>query len=89
MILPYKDEIIHLIKLDRSSHHKQRLNAKRVYELLKEKYPDYPCSYYTTRKFYQKFKLEFYSLSKQYVPLIHNPGNAQVDFGTVYYIQNE
>ena len=84
-ILPYEAEILELLKQERTSHHKQRLTAKRVFDLLKERHIDFPCSYYLVRKFFQKTRMEFYSLSKQCVPLKHNPGNAQADFGIIYY----
>jgi transposase len=88
-ILAYEPYILELLKQERTFHYKQRLTAKRVFELLREKHPDYPCSYYLTRKFFQNKRMEFYSLSKQYIPIKHNPGNAQADFGVIYYNHQE
>jgi|BioPla2DNA2_1021312.scaffolds.fasta_scaffold01371_2 transposase len=84
-ILPYEDDIKELLKKERNGHYKQRLTGKRIYDLLKEKYPDYPCSYSLTVRQFKKIRLEFYSLLKQYVPLIHNPAEAQVDLAEFYY----
>lgn len=49
-------------------------------------HPDFSCSYYLTKKHFTKLRREYYALVKQYIPLTHNPGKAQVDFGDFYYL---
>ncbi len=88
-ILPYENDIKALLKQERNGHYKQRLTGKRVYDLLKEMHPEYPCSYSLTIKHFKKIRLEFYSLLRQYVPLTHNPAEAQVDFAEFYYTVND
>lgn len=88
-ILPYEYDIKMLLKKERDGHHKQRITGRRIYELLKEMYPDYPCSYTLTLKHFRRIRLEFYSLMRQYVPLTHNPAEAQVDFSDFYYTVND
>jgi len=87
-ILPYEEDIAQWLKLERGAHHKQRLTGKRIFDLLKEKYPDFPCSYYLTQKFFKNKRREFFALNKQYIPLKHSPGCTQADFGEIHYIRN-
>ena len=87
-MLPYEDDISAWLRLERGAHFKQHLTGMRVFELLQDKYSDFACSYYLTQKYFKNKRREFYSLNKQHVPLRHNPGEAQVDFGEVHYLLN-
>lgn len=80
-LIKYRDDIIGFLEEDRMHHHKQRHTGKHVYERLKEKYPDFPCTIYATIKYFSKIKKEFYYKHNGYLPLEHKAGSAQVDFG--------
>ena len=88
-IIPYEADMIALLKQERGGHYKQRISGKRIFELLKEMHPDFPCSYYLTKKHFQKVRQEFYSLHRQFVPLVHNPAKVQVDFADFFYLDCE
>ena len=64
---------------DKTSHHKQRHTAIRVYERLQEIYPDIEVSYTTISKVFRTIRSEVYYLHKEFAPLRHLPGEAQVD----------
>lgn len=88
-IIPYETDMKMFLQKERNGHYKQRITGTRIFELLKELHPDFPCSYYLTKKHFQKVRQEFYSLNKQYIPLTHNPATAQVDFAEFYYIYKD
>jgi len=85
-IIPYEKDMKLFLQKERNGHYKQRITGTRMFELLKELHPDFPCSYYLTKKHFLKVRREFYSLNKQYIPLVHNPAKAQVDFADFYYL---
>ena len=88
-IAPFIDDMKLFLTQERNGHYKQRITGKRMFELLTELHPNHPCSYHLTLKCFKKLRLEFYSKARQYIPLKHNPGEAQVDFGEFYYIVGE
>ena len=77
------------LSADAGMPYKQRHTAKRVHRRLKETYPDFSCSYSTVNNYVQKKKKEL-KLKKQkaMIPLTHDPGTAQADFGDVLFEEN-
>lgn len=72
------------LKYSRKYHH----TAKRIFERLKEEYPEELNVKKRTVQYYvSKKKKELRSnKSKAYLPLTHPAGEAQVDFGEILYI---
>jgi len=86
---PYKEEIYSWIKNDQTQRVKQRHTAFRVFIRLKDKYKEeFDCCYKTVANYVAIIKKEVYSKSKGSLPLDHNPGEAQVDFGSADFIEN-
>jgi len=86
---PFKADIDSWLEEDRRVRRKQRHTAKRVYDRLKEKYPDtFNCSYRTVAGYVAKKKKELKLRSDCKLPLEHIPGEAQVDFGKADFYEN-
>ena len=77
IIDPHKDFIDEILESDKKVHRKQRHTAKRFFDRLVDE-RDYQGSYTTVRKYIAKRRLK---TKEMFIPLSHNPGNAQVDFG--------
>ena len=85
----YKSQIDEWLEQDKQERRKQRHTAKRVFELLAEKHPDFDCSYRLVARYVSKRKKEIYGEpDKFYMPLVHIPGEAQVDFGEADFLEN-
>ena len=84
----YREDILKFLNYDRLHHHKQRHTGRKVYDRLKELYPNYDISYSATVKFFSRVKKEFYYKHNGYLPLDHRPGEAQVDLGDCSFIEN-
>lgn len=76
---PFLGRIEQILKDDKQIHKKQRHTAKRIFERLKAE-DDYTGGYTQVKKAVRGFKRKN---SEVFVPLIHRPGEAQVDFGHV------
>jgi len=85
---PYTGTIDRWLEQDRKAKRKQRHTAKRVYERLLEKNGGFPCSYRTVAAYVRKRKAEIYGKPRGYLPLEHQPGEAQVDFGSAEFYEN-
>jgi transposase len=73
---PYLEQIAQIIKEDKALPKKQRHTAKRIYERIKEM--GYEGKYTQVKEAVREIK----RLKQEvYMPLIHRPGEAQVDFG--------
>lgn len=73
---PYLDLITQIIKDDKSVHKKQRHTATRIYHRIKEM--GYEGKYTQVKEAVREIK----KVSREvFMPLIHRPGEAQVDFG--------
>jgi transposase len=73
---PYLDRIDQIIKNDKELPKKQRHTAKRIYERITE--IGYEGKYTQVKKAVREIK----RLNQEvFMPLIHRPGEAQVDFG--------
>lgn len=74
---------------DKKARRKQRHTAKRIYQRLLEKYPQgFDCSYRTVASYISKRKREIYHTPEGYLPLEHQPGEAQGDFGEAAFYEN-
>jgi len=74
---------------DKTRHHKQRHTAKRIFNRLKEEYPNMlKVSERTVRRIVKEEKLKVYGLDNAYLKLEHPGGEAQVDFGSFEAYEN-
>ena len=75
---------------DKSRHHKQRHTAKRVYDRLREEYPEVlDVTDRTVRSIVKEEKEKIFgSKNEAYLRLEHPGGEAQVDFGMVEVFEN-
>ena len=83
----YADELEEMLNENKNAWHKQRLTSQRVFDLLKEKYPQALISYYSVNRFVQKWKEE--NLKKNeagFSRLVWYAGEAQADFGEADFI---
>ena len=79
---PHKEFIDSILASDKQVHRKQRHTAKRLYDrLVSEK--GYTGSYVTVRKYVASCRLK---TKEMFIPLEHDPGTAQVDFGEAYAV---
>ena len=84
----YKEVIDSWLKDDLKNSPKQRHTAKRIYERLKEEYPEsFKACSRTVRDFVAKRKSCLYQRNDTYLPLKHPPGEAQADFGEAKFIE--
>ena len=83
----YREDILKFLNYDRLHHHKQRHTGRKVYDRLKELYPNYDISYSATVKFFSRVKKEFYYKHNGYLPLDHRPGEAQVELGDCAFFE--
>jgi transposase len=72
----YLEQIAQIIESDKSLPKKQRHTAKRIYERIKDK--GYQGGYTQVREAVRDIKRH---KKEVFMPLVHNPGEAQVDFG--------
>ena len=73
---------------DKTRHYKQRHTAKRVFDRLNEMYEDFDISYATVATTFRRIKSEVYYVCKEYAPLRHLPGEAQVDLGNCDFVES-
>lgn len=86
-IEPYKELIELWLTDDKQRKRKQRHTAKRVYDRLKEKYPEIDLSYRSVAYYVKEKRKDVYSTVKEsFLPLTHKPGEAQIDFGKAEFI---
>lgn len=74
---PYLSRIKQILQDDRHVHKKQRHTAKRIFERLRDE-DGYTGGYSQVKRAVRGMKQRN---SEVFVPLIHRPGEAQVDFG--------
>lgn len=85
---PYEGIVKGWLREDLKAPHKQRHTAKRVYDRLKEEYPDLYVSDRSIRTLVARLKEELKLKSEGFIPLEHPAGEAQVDFGSARFIEN-
>ncbi len=79
---PYRVQIDAWLENDKKERRKQRHTAKRVYDRLVREHPKFDCSYRLVADYVSAKKKEIYGDGKGFfMPLIHEPGGGQVDFG--------
>ncbi len=85
----YYSDINSWLETDKAHSKKQSHTAKRIHERLQEEYGDkYTVSYSLLANYVSK-KKKAINNSQAYLPLTHEPGSAQVDFGSAEYYANE
>ena len=77
LIGPYLGRIEQILKDDKQVHKKQRHTAKRIFERIRDE-DGYRGKYTQVKRAVQGLKQR---TSEVYVPLVHLPGEGQVDFG--------
>ena len=89
---PFKATIDEWLMADKQFKKKQRHTARRVYDRLRNEEgtrKTFDCSYETVNAYVQKRKKEIYgTLNDGYLPLEHQSGEAQCDFGSADYYEN-
>lgn len=85
---PYRDTIITWLEEDRRHPRKQRHTGKRVYDRLKESFPDFNVSYYTTNLYFKELRTQVFQSHNGYIPLTHAAGECQADIGDCTYFLN-
>ena len=85
---PYKALIDSWLEEDRNHPRKQRHTAKKVFKRLTKEVPGFDCSYRLVAE-YVKFRKEALNLkrSEGFLPLEHQPGEAQADFGSAEFYE--
>ena len=73
---PYLERVAQIIEEDKALPKKQRHTAKRIYERIKEM--GYHGKYTQVKEAVREIK---HVKQEVYMPLVHRPGEAQVDFG--------
>lgn len=87
-LAPYRDIVMEWLENDMNAPHKQRHTAKRVYDRLKENYPEFNVSDRSVRSLVATLKKDLNLEKDGFLPLEHPPGEAQVDFGSARFIEN-
>lgn len=86
---PYRNIVLKWLNDDKKAPHKQQHTAKRVYDRLKELYPDeFNANERSIRKFVADLRRELQINTDGFLPLEHPPGEAQADFGEARFIEN-
>jgi len=73
---PFKERIAHIIESDKDAPKKQRHTAKKIHDRLRQE--GYTGGYTQVKEAVREIKK---TKKEVFVPLIHRPGEAQVDFG--------
>ena len=86
---PYKALIDEWLIADKSAPRKQRHTARRVYNRLK-KTEGFDCSYRLVADYVSYKKKELHlKKDKGYIPLVHEPGESQADFGVAQFYERD
>ena len=85
---PFKPKIDEWLQEDRKASRSQRHTAKKVHDRLEKEVEGFNCSYSLVAE-YVKVKKKELNLKRPegFIPLIHQPGEAQGDFGTAGFIE--
>lgn len=74
---PYLEIIDEMLEQDRTVHRKQRHTKRRIFERLRDEY-GYPGGYTAVKEAVREREQQ---QREVFMPLVHPPGEAQVDFG--------
>ena len=85
----YKSLIDEWLTSDKKAPRKQRHTAKRIFHRLRREADGFDCSYRLVAQYvaYRKSQLHM-DKKKGYLPLIHQPGEGQADFGAAQFYEN-
>jgi len=81
---PYLGVIDEILRLDQDVHRKQRHTKRRIFDRLRKEY-GYPGGYTAVKEVVRERQRQ---RREVFMPLIHSPGEAQVDFGFADIIHN-
>jgi len=85
---PYKNEINSMLEESRKNWHKQQYTAKRIYDLLKERYESFPVSYSVIQRYVKNWKIRnMQEHADGFSRLVWYAGESQADFGEADFIQ--
>jgi len=85
----FKQTIDEWLIADKKAPRKQRHTAKRVYDRLCKEASGFSCSYRLVAEYVSQRKQELnIKQQKGYIPLLHQPGSSQADFGTANFYEN-
>jgi transposase len=85
----FKADIDEWLIDDKKARRKQRHTARRIYHRLVEKYREgFNCSYRTVAGYVARRKKEIYTKPEGFLPLEHQPGETQADFGDAEFYEN-
>ena len=85
---PFKGTIDEWLRKDLEAKPKQRHTAQRIYNRLKEIYGDeFNVSDRSVRKYVSTRRQELNHDIEGYLPLEHQPGEAQADFGAAQFVE--
>jgi len=86
---PYKALIDSWLEGDKGAPRKQRHTAKKVYRQLQKEAEGFDCSYRLVADYVREKKVQLNLKKKEgFIPLIHQPGEAQADFGAADFYEN-
>lgn len=77
---PFVGVVEEILKADKEVHPKQRHTAKRIFDRLRKEH-GYGGGYTAVKDLVCALRLKSHEV---FVPLVHRPGEAQVDFGRAY-----
>jgi transposase len=87
---PFKPLIDSWLLSDKKAPRKQRHTARRVFRRLKDEATGFNSSYRLVATYVANKKKEIHLKQREgYIPLIHSPGEAQVDFGYTDFYEND
>jgi len=87
---PYKSLIDSWLEEDKKHHRKQRHTARKIYDRLAAEVSGFDCSYRLVAE-YVKHRKEELNLKRNegFLPLEHQPGEAQSDFGSAEFYEHD
>ena len=85
---PYKPVIDRWLEEDKNAPRKQRHTSRRVYKRLRKEVTGFDCSYRLVALYVAEKKKELKLVRKEgYIPLNHDPGESQADFGSADFVE--
>ncbi|HEY6950011.1 MAG TPA: IS21 family transposase [Nitrososphaeraceae archaeon] len=86
---PFRNIVLKWLRNDRLAPHKQQHTARRVFDRLKELYPnEFNANDRSVRSFVANLRKELQMSTDGFLPLEHPPGEAQGDFGEAQFVEN-
>jgi len=85
---PHKAIIDAWLAADGQNRYKQRHTAQRVFNRLKQKFPEFDCSYPTVQRYVRAYRQRQQLRREGFLELEWHPGEAQADFGECDIVLN-